>query len=171
MPSENRRINLTLSPHLQAAFRTLALDLEQHGATPITAALARYAEHVGRANRRLERIFDRAEWNAMADVLNGCADLWDYSETPLSQLLMIRANVEDGHRLDGLGHKWFGDGAAGDKAIKSLLTKLGKLTEIEGDAIAAAVRYFWNDARPGRQQIDHATDEWWKLSERTAAED
>ena len=162
MPIERRRIQLTVD---EAVFRTLALDPETHGAVPVSAALARYAEHVGRATREIERTLTRPEWNAIADIMNGCADLWDYSGTTLSHLLCIRANVEDGHRLDGLGHKWFGEGAKGDQAIKHLLDKLAKMTEIQGDAVAAATRYFWQHTEPG--EIDHSKDAWWTLAYRT----
>ena len=167
MSTDKLQISLTIGEDL---FRALALDPKEHGAVQVTAALARYAEHVGRAARRVEEAIIRAEWNALADVLNGCADLWDYSETPFSHLLLIRACVEDGHRLDGLGYKWFGDGQAGDRGIRDLLCKLGKMTDLEGDAIAAAVRFFWMDARPGRGRIDHSTDEWWTLAYRTGKE-
>ncbi len=168
MPTDKRQISLTIDLDL---LRALALDPKEHGAVQVAAALARYAEHVGRAARRVEKVLIRAEWNALADVLNGCADLWDYSETPLPHLLMIRADVEDGHRLDGLGCKWFGDGQAGDRGIKDLLCKLGKMTDLEGDAIAAAVRFFWTDPPLlGARRIDHGTDEWWTLAYRTGKE-
>jgi hypothetical protein len=157
MPTKKRRISLCVDDHV---FAVLSLDRMKHGATQISMALSRYAEHVHRAGRHIEAILDRDEWNAIADVCNGCADLWDYSGT--SYLIMIQANVEDGHELDGLGYKWFGDGSVGDERIKNMLRKLDGMTNIEGDAIAAAVRYFWTHCH----EIDHARDEWWMLAYR-----
>jgi hypothetical protein len=166
MPTKHRQISMIVDDD---AFRVLALEPGRNGdgATQIRAALARYADHIGRAAREMEKILTRAEWNALADVLNGCADLWDLTGTPLSHLLLIRAEIEDGHRLDGLGHKWFGDGAAGDKGIKTLLAKLAKLTDLHGDAIAAAVRYFSSHT----ESIDHNEHPWWSLAYRTRSSD
>lgn len=178
MPTENRRIGLTLSPALVKSLKVLGLspDLNPNdgvpadGAIQITAALVRYADAIDRAGRELNQVLERAEWNLMADVLNGCADLWEYSESPpMYSLSMIRAEVEDGHRLDGLGYKWFGenDRKASDVKLKALLVKLGKLNAIQGDAIMAAVRHFWRHAG---DDIDHTEVAWWTPEFRVGAE-
>jgi hypothetical protein len=141
----------------------------------IAGALTRYANAIGEARRSLGRKFDRAEWNIMADVMNGCLDLQDYSESVLSMKLMVAANVEDGHRLNGAGHSHFdGDADAVDARVVALLKKIQGLTTIEADAIGVAIREFW--AHPG---IDHLTEEWWlpdrgrkgKRKARTEADD
>lgn len=160
MPTDRRRIQLTVNDDV---FRLLALDPKEHGAIQVSAALARYAQHVGWAARTVERTLTRDDWNFFADISNGCADLWDYSETPLSHLLLLKAQVEDGHRLDGAGYKWFGEGEAGDKGIKALLAKLATMTDVHGDAIAAALRHFWANF----EDIDLLTDDWWTLAFRT----
>jgi len=176
MPTLNRRVSLNLTPALTRSLRVLGLTPEidpdsgvaVDGATQITSALARYAEAIDRAGRELDQLLDRQEWNLMADVLNGCADIWEWSETPMSSLLLIRAEVEDGHRLDRAGDKWFGEElepGSGDKATKALLGKLGKLTTIHGDAIMAAIRYFWRCP-----EIDHTEHCWWTVAFRTRAE-
>ncbi len=172
MPVATRRIMLSLSPSLAQSLHVLGLSPEPDpdsgvavdGATQITAALGRYADAVDRAGRELERLLTRQEWNLMADVLNGCADIWEWSETPMSSLLLIRAEVEDGHRLDGVGDKWFGEGE-GDLKVKGLLAKLCKLSTIHGDAILSAIRYFWRHT-----EIDHSETKWWTVTYRTQGE-
>jgi hypothetical protein len=163
-----RRISLAVSPRLDQVLRTLGLEPEAKpddgvpadGATQVTSALSRYAELLDRASREVDQILERDEWNYLVDVLNGCADLWDWSESPIPSLSLIRANAEDAHRLDGAGDKWFGDepGSA-DKATKIFLAKLGapKLQPIHGDAILAAVRWFWRH----HQDINHTKHRWW----------
>jgi hypothetical protein len=165
MPTEKRRIQLSVD---EEVFRTLALDPREHGAIQVSAALARYARHLGAAAREVEGMFSRDEWNYIADVMNGCADMMDYSETPLSHRISILANVEDGHRLDGAGYKWFGeeDRAAADAAVAALAQKLHRLTDLQGDAVAAATRFFWDDSTGS---IDHARDPWWTLAFRKKA--
>jgi hypothetical protein len=66
----------------------------------------------------------------------------------------LMANVQDGQRLDRTGDKWFGD-AAGEVRTELLLARLAKLTAIEADAIAQAIRQFWADP-----EVD-GTAEWW----------
>lgn len=168
-----RRISLAVSPRLDQTLRTLGLEPEGNpddgvpadGATQVSSALARYAELVDRASREVSKRLKREEWNYLADVLNGCADLWDWSETPMPSLSLIRANVADAHALDGAGDKWFGDGnpGSGDKATKGFIAKLAELEPIHGDAILAAVRWFWRHHRT----VDHIEHAWWTTQYRT----
>lgn len=168
----DRRIGLYLGEGLARSMRILGLEPdplpgptgipgEPAGATEITAALSRYAAAVNDAGQELDRLLTRDEWNLIADMLNGCADLWDYSGTPMPSLLLIRAQVEDGHRLDRVGDKWFGE-EVGDRRVKELLGKLAKMSTVHGDAILAAARYFWRHA-----DIDHSEERWWSVARRT----
>jgi hypothetical protein len=172
-----RRIGLAVSPNLAQSMRVLGLapeaDPENHtpadGATQITAALGHYADAVERANAELDQVLSRAEWNMMADVLGGCANLWDFTESSMSALFFIRAEVEDAQRLDGAGDKWFGEElerGSGDKAVKALLKKLAAMSYIHGDAIMAAIRHFWRYSRT----IDHSRDIWWTVDCRAPRE-
>lgn len=165
-----RRINIYVSPQNDRSMRVLGLDPDGNpddgvpadGATQVTAALARYADAVARAGVEVDKILVRAEWNYLAGVLNGCANLWDWSETPMPSTLLIRANAEDAHSLNGAGDKWFGDeldAGSGDKAAKAFFAKLAKLTPIQGDAILAAVRWFWRH----HAAIDHSEHMWWAV--------
>jgi hypothetical protein len=179
MPTEHRRVKISLGPALTRSLKILGLSpdidpadgVPADGAIQITAALVRYADAIDRAGRELNQLLDREEWNLMADVLNGCADLWEYSESPpMYSLSLIRAEVEDGHRLDGLGYKWFGeeDRKKADAKLKALLGKLGKLNSLQGDAIMAAVRHFWRHAGDG---IDHTEIAWWMPEYRVGTAD
>ncbi len=161
MPTDKRRISLIVD---EDVFRVLALDPEEHGATPVSAALSRYADHIARASARVASRLDRAEWNALADVLNGCADLWDYAGFRMTYLMLVRAEVEDGIQLVALDEKWH----LAERG-KVLLRKLARMTELEGDAIAAAIRFFLWACSHGNT-IDHAVDEWWTLAYRTRPE-
>ncbi len=95
--------------------------------------------------------------------MNGCADLWDYSGVGLSIGTLMTAQVEDGHALDGLGHKWYAEDK-GDAGAKALAAKLAKFGPLEHEAIFAAVRRFWADED---RDLDSA---WWREGRRRAGE-
>lgn len=155
MPSDKRRIMLTLID--DRPFLVLGLDPEEHGAAHVWAALTRYAALVERAGRELEARLDRRDWCYLADVLNGCLDLWDDSGTALSALTLIAAEAEDGQRLNGTGDKWYGAGQ-GEPGVRALLAKLRRLDPVHGEAILAAVRHFWRDPDLG---VDSP---WWSVA-------
>jgi hypothetical protein len=168
MPSENRRIGLTLTEGLERSLKILGLTPDADpeagvpvpGAIQIVGALARYADAIDHAGRELDKVFSRQEWNYLADVLNGCADVWEWSESPaMPSIAWIAANAEDAHSLDRAGDKWFGEElepGSGDKATKAMLAKLRGLAPIQGDAILAAIRFFWSHT-----EIDHSKAKWW----------
>lgn len=154
MPTERKR--LTFLPDLDALAvcgRDIRPDEGGRWSSPtdqVNGMIRRHALLIDRAARELDAVLTRAEWNLIADVNNGCADLWDYSGSGLPYLTGIAANVEDGDRLDGVGGKWAVD-------VPALLAKLRALTPTHGEAIADAVRWFWDHP----QEIDHTRDEWW----------
>ncbi len=127
------------------------------GVTPaILGTVARYASLVESAARDLAAVLDRGEWNAIADANNGCADLWDYGDGPqLSPLTLLWANVHDS---EGLGEKWGID-------ARGLVRKLKALGPHHGEAILAAVRWFWDHCA----EVDHQAHDWWTPSYRRAA--
>lgn len=146
MPTERKRI--TLIPDTDA-LTTLGYSLEEDGDTLCGVGPARrLAKLVERASRELNAVLTRREWNAIADVMNGCADLYDYAESDIPALLMVRANLQDSPGIDA---KWKID-------LAELLRKLESLTETHGEAILCAVRWFW---RQCEQQIDYTKAEWW----------
>jgi hypothetical protein len=125
----------------------------------VAAALDRYGQALAAAREQLDRSFGRAEWNFMADVMNGCLSLQDYTAEPVSTAAMLLANVQDGHALDGTGYKWFGeeDRAESDRRVAALAGKLMRLSPIDADAIGQAIREFWDNC----ETINPATDRWW----------
>ena len=177
MPIDSRRrINLSLTPGLAKSLRILGLspDLEPDagvpvpGAIQITGAVARYADAVARAGRELEKLLRREEWNFLAECLNGCADIWEWSETPIGSMHLILAEAEDSQRLNGTGDKCFADEikpGSGQKKTDELLAKLRGLTQIHGDAIMSAIRYFWSHC----QDVDRAEHKWWTVDYRMKA--
>lgn len=144
MPSDPK-LRITGIPD-RDALTVLGYDLDEDGQTLcITGPQRRLAQLVERAARDIP--LSRAEWNAVADVMNGCADLYDYAESSVPALLMVAANLEDS---PGIGEKWSVD-------AKALLRKLQRLTPTHGEAILAAVRWAWRHV----DAWDHAKDEWW----------
>jgi hypothetical protein len=146
MPTEKARVMVTI--HDPQVGPTIGRELN---GLSLAGVLGRYADLVERGARDLEAVLERAEWNAIADANNGCADMWDYTDGPPATppLLMFWANVHD---TPGLGEKWGID-------QKRLVKKLQGLAPHHGEAILAAVRFFWDHCEPG--EINHQKDEWW----------
>lgn len=160
MPTEKRRLFLTiLDPDV---VRTLGLEPaapDQFGAAQAWGALARYAGLLNRAGRELEQVLDHQEWRYLADALNGCADLWDYDGPPIPGLTLILAEAADAHLLNRAGDRRFDSDP--DGRVTALIGKLQSLTPTHGDAILAAVRWFWGHTELG------ADSEWWRVAART----
>lgn len=126
----------------------------------VSHALACWEAVLGIASEEIAGTFSREEWCAIADACNGT--LWDEMLGGRSAGIHLAANVEDAHRLNGLGEKWFG--ADGDKAIRELLGKLQSLDYAQGWALLRAVCWFW-------QHTDRDTDgkDWWTIAFRRKA--
>lgn len=114
---------------------------------PINGAVRRYAAVVERGAAELAPVLSRADWNALADANNGCADLWDHGAISTPPLLMFWANLADS---PGIGEKWGIDAA-------DLIRRLQALAPHHGEAILAAIRWAWDHP----QAWDHQADEWW----------
>lgn len=112
----------------------------------ITGPARRLARLVTAATRELGAVLEHAEWNAIADVMNGSADIYDYADTEVPAIMMIVANLQDS---DGIGKKWEID-------VADLARRLNALTPLHGEAILCAVRWAWRNC----EAWDHA-DEWW----------
>jgi len=123
--------------------------------TAILGTVNRFAALVEQAGRELDAVLTRDEWNALADANNGCYDLFDHAEPMTSPLTILWANVQDS---EGLGEKWGID-------PRALVRKLKALAPLHGEAILAAVRWFWHHC----DAIDHQKDEWWAPSFRRTA--
>jgi len=154
MPSENRRIMLTVCD--EWPFRVLGLDPATAGAREVSWALFQLASLVDEAAADLDKILTRGDWNALADTLNGCLNLWADPGDRFPPMVLIIAELEDGDRLNGLGEKW-------DVHVPKLVANLKLLSPAHAASLLAAVRYFWEN----HEAIDHQVDEWWKVSFRT----
>lgn len=154
------------------ALAVLGVEADTAG---INGSLSRYAGLIERAAAELTAVLERAEWNYLADCLNGCADLW--MDTPIHTLTLIGAEAEDAHRLNRTGDKWLtsagdrlakpAERKAADAKVAEMLAKLQSLTALHGEAIMAAVRHFWSE--DGVESIDHTKDEWWTVKFRREA--
>lgn len=154
MADTRRRLQAHDTPHLDTLARP-------HTAEGIDLAVAEYAGLLWLAGREIEGQLDRAEWNMLADALNGCLDLHDFSGG-ISYGTLILAEVSDGHSLNRLGDKWLGcKGKKADETANDLLRRLSAMSALHHAAIAAAVRYFWEHT-----EIDIATEEWWRVGAR-----
>lgn len=160
MPTERPRVTLIPDAIASAiAGYDLTPDPES-GRREYTAAIngsiRRYAALIERGASELDAVLSREEWNALADANNGCADLYDYIEggPATSPLLMFWANVQDS---EGLGAKWGID-------QRGLVKKLKALAPHHGEAILAAVRWFWQHC----ETVDSLKDEWWKPAYRAS---
>lgn len=179
MPTDKFRCSVTFDPFTLARLGIDAGREENQSAWTINGCLRRLAMLVEQASRELEAVLTRAEWNLLADALNGCADVFDLAGSPIPALTLVRAEVADAHALNRLGDKWLltekeeqkltlpkARKLADERAVE-LNAKLAALASVHGEAILAAVRWFWTHTEPG--VIDHTKDEWWKPEFRALA--
>ena len=118
--------------------------------------------------------FSATEWALIADVCNGTL----FESGWLRPGMLVAANVEDGHRLNGAGYRWLGSegadlagslhrvGVAGhteemtavDAAVADLVRRLAALDYVGGWAVIRAVRWFWAHCE---LSIDVRAERWW----------
>lgn len=120
----------------------------------LNAAVECWAKTLDRSAGALSDL-SRTDWCLLADVLNGTWTLPDWSPA------FVAAEVEDSQRLDGTGDKWYGDGK-GERGTASLLSKIHPLDWYGGQALLAAVRFFWDH----HERINPQKDEWWTIAYR-----
>lgn len=129
------------------------------------AAIECWEIALSRAAENIAPLFVRAEWNMMADVCNGT--MWAYGTSGSRPEMLLAASIEDGHRLDGTGYRWFCDEdfpakkeqAKVDAKVSSLLQRIRSLTYTEAWAVIQAICFFWQHT-----EIDHSASEWWTVS-------
>lgn len=150
-----------LTPRVLVSLETndldaLGYDLTEDGnAVCARGPARRLARLVEQATGEIS--FTHAEWNAAADVLNGCADLYDYADSGIEPAQLLLANVQD---TPGLGEKW-------DVNVKAMCQKIRALTPLEGEAVLCAVRWAWRHT----DQWDHNQAGWWLVKNRRSASD
>lgn len=109
---------------------------------------------------------DRAEWNFLADVLNGdyALGLYEHGASALA------LDVHDAQSLNGTGDKWFGAElrrGSGQEATDALLAKVQAMTWIEIQYVRTATNFFWSGV--GLARINYQQDEWWTVEFRVRA--
>ena len=144
---------------LEPSLRTLGYSPDHPLSLQIQESVKILADLVHRASVEVEKILDPEEWNLIADVLNGCLDLYLYSESSLPASLLLTAQVEDAHRLDRVGDKWFE--ADSDRRMTALRFKIQDMSELQCHVVLAAVRYFWT--------VQEHPDDWWLVKHRIPA--
>jgi hypothetical protein len=138
----------------------LAATIEGEVGPRLSASLEAWADVLACATRENEGVFSRAEWKMMADCCNGCA----LSMQPrMAAAIQIWPNVEDGHRLDRTGDKWFKPGRPADAAVAALVAKIRALDEVHAWAVIYAIVWFWDHTDLDAQRV-----EWWTLAVRRA---
>ncbi len=156
------RVFISVDPEVAS---TLVMELSSHS---VRETLADYAALVERATAEVGSIFDRAEWNYLAAVLNGTL-----SDSGWSAGYLL-AEVSDAHSLDAEGYRWFGDEPAEieakigskkspevERRVKEFCRKIADLTPLQVRAVLLACRHFWN-----HNEIDHQHEVWWTMEHR-----
>lgn len=143
------RTYITINPEL---FAVLGLDPATARSAAIDDHLSRTAAMIRRAAAIIEPKFSRGEWNLLADATNGL--IW--ADEPAG--LILKAQVEDAHADHRIGDKW-------SVNIDDLVAKIDELGEIEAEAIAVALRWFWDH----HEGADMTADRWWTVAFRTRA--
>ena len=139
----------------EAISRLVDLHGHESASEAISLSVQGWEMALNLAQAEVESILDREEWNCLADVMNGA--LWTV-QSGTRPGMIFAANVEDGHRLNGVGEKWFE--SSPDERIKALIGKLHALTYVQAWAVGSAIRWFWANSE---LQFDHQTEEWWTM--------
>lgn len=174
MPTEKKRIQIIPDPGAMAAVGIDVGIADNLSSYAIGGVIGRYADLVRQASRELGAVLNEAQWNLLADVLNGCADVGIASGGGIPAITLITAEVEDAQRLNRIGEKWLltekeeklplaRARTLAAERVSDLVSRLAALTPAHGVAILAAVRWFWD-----HPNIDHTTP-WWTAEYREAA--
>jgi len=94
----------------------------------------------------------RAEWNFLADVLNG--SLADHTWN----VVAFCQDIRDANQIGGLAKKWIVNN--GDAALADLLDRISINNPIYMQYILLAVRHYWANC----DAIDLKKDEWWTVN-------
>lgn len=157
MPPKNEQFSIYPDA---ADLAVIGANLPRNRAAACNWAIACWARTLRESQPELER----AEWNYLADALNGTS-LLDAATWTASHLAL---EVHDAHRLNRLGDKWLPDDPPeADKAALRLEHRIADLTYPQTQYVLLAVRFFWSHLRMAA--IDHAVDEWWTVAFRAAA--
>lgn len=158
-----QQVNIRLSSEGESASLALQTVWGYGGRTDAAeAALICWEWALAHASERVARQFSRGEWNLIADICNGT--MWAYGHTGSRPGMLLAAEVEDGHRLDGVGYRWLSDSDLPDaverkkcdEVVRGLIRRLAALEYVEAWAVIRAVCWFWQ-----HNDIDFQVNEWW----------
>jgi hypothetical protein len=113
-----------------------------------------------RVLRESQPDLSRAEWNFLADVLNGTLVEPAAHHGPAALAL----EVHDAQALNGTGDRWFADElrrGSGQEATDRLLAKIKGFSWQQCEYVTTACAFFWSHTAPG--EIDHQVDPWWTV--------
>jgi hypothetical protein len=104
------------------------------------------------------------EWCVLAEALRGKQFEPDFAKPGD----LLAATVEDAHRLERVGDKWFTSETDGEmhakglaSSVRELVEKLHRLDYAAAWAVIVAVQWFWDHQNEG---IDMREDLWWTLA-------
>ena len=123
---------------------TLAVLSRDRTSSGVRAALEEYAGLIEGAGRELESAFTPAEWNYLADSLNGTLT---EGYTPADLAIQVR----DADALRKAGRKW-------KVKAEELATTCEALSPLHLAALFAAVRFFFSS--------DESPEQWWRVAAR-----
>lgn len=174
MATKDKRYSVGPGPDVLAA---LGLDPTIKGdvtAGAILGAVERLADGFQAAVGALTGHFHRREWEFLADVMR-CAEFPEF-DGQLPAHLMIVETIERAQRDRRAGDRWFISahdqltltvGAAmkrSDDRVKEVCDRIRSLSPIHGDAVLAAVRWYWRH----HEDKSAVGGEWWLPSARKA---
>ncbi len=148
-----------------AALRWLNATTKGHVGGTLNLAIEAFADLIAHATVTNTGTFSRAEWNCI--LASGTMPEWHHLfvgvNVPVAQQLGIKVKVA--HDRDRVGDAWFkGPAKATDLSITLLVSKLDKLTDVQGWAVVWSLRAYWGPP----PHADPLKDEWWTLAFRTA---
>lgn len=156
--------NFRLAPDTEAALDWLAQSCGNRTAA-LEEAVQQWHRAIVAAAADNAALFDRAEWNMLADACNGIGLIPEMVPPHAGQYLWgphIAMELADAQRLNSLGSKWFPETWSRKRVegrVAEMVAQLQLLDAIHGHALMDVLRLFWTPA--GVDHIDHSADEWW----------
>lgn len=144
-----------LSTTALAAINRIAEGQSRPDASPgnrtaaISEAVIQYDALLEAAVDDNAKAFSKAEWCYLADVLNGYFWPEPGDMTAHASPSFLAAEIEDGHRLNRLGEKWFAresktiNRSKIDKQVAEFVERIHSLDQLHVLALSYIIRRFW----------------------------
>lgn len=162
-----QHLQFRASQEAQQALNTLQSEWGYEDRTEcLDASIICWEYALSAAAESVAERFSLSEWNMMADVCNGTRAVWAYGHTGSRPGMLLAAEVEDGHRLNGTGYRWLSDSeltaqtrSEVDQKVHDLTGRLHALEYVEALAVIRAICWFWQNT-----EINCLEDAWWEQS-------